>query len=214
MAEASLRERIVEQLAGTQPSEDPADFVLPGLDGPVPPALRNIRRDRLTQAAVLIALRGEGDDLRVVLTRRTEHLKNHAGQISLPGGRVEDNDADVREAALRESEEEIGLSPARVNTIGYLPNFLTTTAYSVTPVVGFVDEPFTPVPDPSEVAEVFEVPLGFLFDPVNQQRSMRAYFGTELPIFEFLYRHWRIWGVTAGVLMSFYFAVHNAKEVS
>lgn len=209
-----LRERIARQLAGSQPCDDPADFVLPGLDGPVPPAFRNIRRDRLTPAAVLIALRGEGDDLRVVLTRRTDHLKNHAGQISLPGGRVETSDPDVRHAALRESEEEIGLPPGRVETIGYLPNFLTTSAYSVTPVVGFVDEPFTAVPDPSEVAEVFEVPLQFLFEPANQRRSTRSYFGAELPVFEFLYRDWRIWGVTAGVLMSFYYAVNDKKENS
>ncbi|MEM9058315.1 MAG: CoA pyrophosphatase, partial [Pseudomonadota bacterium] len=152
------------------------------------------------------------DRLRVLLTRRTDTLKHHPGQISLPGGRVEPDDADVRAAALRESEEEVGLPPACVDIVGYLPNFLTTTAYSVTPVVGFVNGAFTPTPDPSEVAEAFDVPLEFLFEPANQRRSTRTYFGTELPVYEFLYRHWRIWGVTAGVLMSFYYSIFSSKE--
>lgn len=214
MPATSLRERIVSQLAGTKPVSDLTDFVLPGLDGPTPAVLRQIKRESLTPAAVLIALSGEGDDLRVLLTRRTDHLKNHAGQISLPGGRVEPADRGVREAALRESEEEVGLSPRQVETVGYLPNFLTTSAYSVTPVVGFVKGPFTPVPDPSEVAETFEVPLQFLFEPANQQLSFRTYFGAELPVYEFQYQAWRIWGVTAGVLMSFYLAINSGKEDS
>ena len=123
-------------------------------------------------ASVLIPIVVHADAACVLLTERTAHLHDHAGQISFPGGRVEKGDADAIATALREAHEEIGLPPADVDVIGTLPEYLTATAYRVTPVIGLVERPFTPVLDAFEVSEVFEVPLAFLMDPINHERRI------------------------------------------
>ena len=137
----------------------------------------------------------------------------HSVESSTPWARPVANPSPMA-AALREAEEEVGLSREQVDVLGAFNPYITGTGFRVTPFVGLVHPAFQPITDDGEVAEVFEVPLQFLFEPANQQRSLRTYFGVELPVYEFLYHHWRIWGVTAGVLMSFYLAIHNTKENS
>ena len=128
----------------------------------------------LRQAAVLVALVERPGGPQVLLTRRTEALRHHAGQIAFPGGRIENSDADPVEAALREAHEEVGLAGALSTPQGYLDPFVTITGFHVFPVVASVAGGFVPVPDPGEVAEAFEVPLGFLLDPANAGLDDRA----------------------------------------
>lgn len=155
-----------------------------------------------TPAAVLVPLRPAGAELQVLMTRRTESLRHHAGQVSFPGGRLEPADAGPLAAALRESHEEVGLAPAQVRPLGFLDPFETITGYHVWPVVAEVLPGFVARPDPTEVAEVFEVPLGFLLDPGNCRRVTVEYAGRERHYFEFRYRSHRIWGATAAVLVN------------
>ena len=156
----------------------------------------------LVAASVLfpIVLREGGPT--VLLTQRTEHLRDHAGQISFPGGRVEADDPSPEYTALREAKEEIGLAPRHVEIAGFLPEYRTVTGYRITPVVGFLAPPFALRPDSSEVAEVFEVPLAFLLDPANHQRRSREYQGKTRYFFAMPYGRYYIWGATAGIIVS------------
>ncbi len=156
----------------------------------------------LTPAAVLfpIVLRNGGHT--VLLTQRTAHLRDHAGQISFPGGRVETEDISPSHTALRETEEEIGLNRERIEIIGFLPEYRTGTGFRVTPVVALVRPPFELRPDPFEVAEVFEVPLAFLLDPANHQRHSMHYRGALRTYFAMPYGEYFIWGATAGMIRS------------
>jgi 8-oxo-dGTP pyrophosphatase MutT (NUDIX family) len=156
----------------------------------------------LTPAAVLfpIVLRDGGQT--VLLTQRTAHLRDHAGQISFPGGRVEEEDLSPSHTALRETEEEIGLSRERIEILGFLPEYRTGTGFRVTPVVALVQPPFALQPDPFEVAEVFEVPLAFLLDPANHQRHSLHYRGALRNYFAMPYGDYFIWGATAGMIRS------------
>ena len=157
-------------------------------------------------AAVLmpIVMRPEGPTL--LFTQRTADLKDHAGQISFPGGRTELSDVSPVDTALRETEEEIGLARRHVEVIGSLPEYFTGTGYRVTPVAGLIKPPFEVVPDPREVAEIFEVPLAFLMDGMNHQRRT-----VELPndfgrrtFYTMPYQRFFIWGATAGMLRNLY----------
>ena len=164
-------------------------------------------------ASVLVPLVWRDDGLRVLLTRRTEHLRSHAGQISFPGGRAEAHDADAAATALRETAEEIGLAHDRIEVIGRLPEYATVTSYLVTPVVALVRPPFTLAPDTFEVAEVFEVPLDFLMTPANHRRHSFEFAGAQR---QFLSMPWQgagadgvareyyIWGATAAMLRNLY----------
>lgn len=156
----------------------------------------------LTAAAVLfpIVLRDSGAT--VLLTQRTAHLRDHGGQISFPGGRVEVEDISPIHTALRETEEEIGLDRERIEIIGFLPEYRTGTGFRVTPVVALVRPPFDLLPDPFEVAEVFEVPLAFLLDPENHQQHSLHYRGALRHFFAMPYGEYFIWGATAGMIRS------------
>lgn len=156
----------------------------------------------LTPAAVLfpIVLRDNGQT--VLLTQRTAHLKDHAGQISFPGGRVEAADTSPIHTALRETEEEIGLARERVEVLGFLPEYRTGTGFRVTPVVALVTPPFELALDPFEVAEAFEVPLAFLLDPANHKRHSLHYRGAMRHFFAMPYGDYFIWGATAGMIRS------------
>lgn len=158
----------------------------------------------LTPAAVLfpIVRREEGDT--VLLTQRTAHLKDHPGQISFPGGRVEPEDGSAVDTALRETLEEIGLAEEHVEVIGFLPEYRTGTGFRVTPVVGLVTPPFAITPDPFEVAEVFEVPLDFLLNPANHQRHSVHYRGALRQYYAMPYQDYFIWGATAGMIHSLF----------
>jgi 8-oxo-dGTP pyrophosphatase MutT (NUDIX family) len=156
----------------------------------------------LTPAAVLfpIVLRDGGQT--VLLTQRTAHLRDHAGQISFPGGRVETEDLSPSHTALRETEEEIGLSRERIEILGFLPEYRTGTGFRVTPVVALIEPPFELHLDPFEVAEAFEVPLAFLLDPANHQRHSMHYRGALRNYFAMPYGDYFIWGATAGMIRS------------
>jgi len=156
----------------------------------------------LTPAAVLfpIVLRDAGQT--VLLTQRTAHLRDHAGQISFPGGRVEAADMSPLHTALRETEEEIGLHRQQVKILGYLPEYRTGTGFRVTPVVALVTPPFELALDPFEVAEAFEVPLSFLLDPANHQRHSLHYRGALRHFYAMPYGDYFIWGATAGMIRS------------
>ena len=156
----------------------------------------------LVPAAVLfpIVLRPTGPT--VLLTRRTEQLRDHPGQISFPGGRIDASDRSPEEAALREAMEEVGLNSRHIEIVGFLPEDRTVTGYQVAPVVGFITPPFDLQPGASEVAEVFEVPLSFLLDSHNHQRHSRETPGGRRYFFAMPYGPYFIWGATAGMIVS------------
>lgn len=156
----------------------------------------------LTPAAVLVPIVMHDSGYTVLLTQRTAHLKDHGGQISFPGGRVEDVDLSPAHTALRETEEEIGLTREKIEILGFLPEYRTGTGFRVIPVVGLVQPPFELAPDPFEVAEVFEVPLAFLLDPANHQPHSLHYRGALRHFFAMPYGDYYIWGATAGMIRS------------
>ena len=161
---------------------------------------------RLRRAAVLVPLVERPEGLTVLLTKRTEHLSSHAGQISFPGGRAEEGDSSPIETALREAQEEIGLHRRHVEIIGVLPEHATISAYRVTPVVAMVTPPFALRADPGEVAEIFEVPLAFLMSGAHHERrsiSLPDGGGTRR-FYAMPYKDYFIWGATAAMLRNLY----------
>jgi len=145
-------------------------------------------------------VRREG--LTLLFTRRTDHLDVHAGQISFPGGRLEPSDGGPEAAALRETEEEVGLLRRHVEVIGRLDTYVTRTGFEITPVMGLVTPPFPVAPDSFEVAEVFEAPLDFFLMPHNRRRDSRIYEGRRRHFYAFPYGDYYIWGATAGILVN------------
>lgn len=158
----------------------------------------------LRAAAVLVPIVARSEELTMLFTLRTAHLKSHSGQVSFPGGRAEARDASPEETALRETREEIGLGAERVELLGRLADYHTRTGFRVTPVVGLVTPPLELNPDAFEVEEVFEVPLSFLLDPAHHQRHAREFQGRMVHYFAIPYRDYYIWGATAGMLVNFY----------
>jgi len=159
------------------------------------------REGMATPAAVLVPVVNRADGLTMLLTQRSADLPDHPGQISFPGGRVEPDDTSIADAALREATEEVGLARAHVAILGELPNYETVTGFRVTPVVGWVEPPFALLPDPVEVADVFEVPLAFLLDPANQQRHFRMQGELRRDFWAIPFGERYIWGATAAMLM-------------
>lgn len=156
----------------------------------------------LRPAAVLVPLVERPAGPTLIFTQRTAHLAAHAGQISFPGGGLEECDADEAACALRETREEIGLEDRHVRVLGRLDTYVTRTGFEVAPVVGLVRPPFELAPDPFEVAEVFEVPLSFFLDPASRLRHSRTVQGTERFFYAFPYGERYIWGATAGMLVN------------
>ncbi len=163
-----------------------------------------------TNASVLVPLVQRDAGLTLLLTQRTAHLRDHAGQISFPGGRAEAHDADAVDTALREAEEEVGLARRHVEVIGRLPVYRTVTNFDVTPIVALVQPPFELALDPHEVAEVFEVPFEFLMTPAHHRRHLYLHEGVQ---YGFLSMpdpradregEYFIWGATAAMLRNFY----------
>ena len=169
-------------------------------DDDLNPDLKPAAETRLIPAAVLVGLVERPQGMQILFTKRTPHLTDHAGQISFPGGRVDPHDADAAAAALREAEEEVGLPRGQVEMIGRLDTYVTRTGFEVTPCVGFVAPPEAYRPDPFEVAEVFEVPLGFFLDPASRKLESRVYQGRERFFYAFPWGDYYIWGATAGML--------------
>lgn len=177
---------------------------MPGLSAADSQAYRPFFPASPIGAAVLIPLVERPDGLTVLLTQRASQLKNHAGQISFPGGRIEPEDAGPGEAALREAHEEIGLDARFVSVIGYLPDHILISGFRVTPVVAFVQPGFELLLDATEVQNTFEVPLSHIFEPANH-RSRRRRFGEhaqDLEVWDIQYEGRNIWGATAGMLLN------------
>ncbi len=160
--------------------------------------------DELMPAAVLVPLVDRAEGMTVLLIQRADNLNRHAGQISFPGGRFEEEDRTVVDAALRETEEEVGVPPDRIEIVGRLDDYVTGTGFVVAPVVGLIRPPYTAVPDPLEVADVFEVPLRFLMDPGNHRRESRIFRGVERRFYAMPYKDRYIWGATAAMLVNLY----------
>jgi 8-oxo-dGTP pyrophosphatase MutT (NUDIX family) len=156
----------------------------------------------LRAASVLVPLVDRAEGFSILLTQRTAHLSQHAGQIAFPGGQVDEGDADEVATALRETEEEIGLSRAHIEPIGRLDRYVTRTGFTVTPVVALVAPPFTLTVDPNEVADTFEVPLDFILDPANRQQDSYDFQGVTRHFYVFRYDERNIWGATAGMLVN------------
>lgn len=192
---AGLRERFAQPLDWAQEPEEARWF-----DPPRDPRV----------AAVLVPIVAREGGLTMLLTQRADHLTDHPGQISFPGGRREPTDADATATALREAHEEIALERERVEVLGVLPDYLTGTGYRVTPVVAIVHPPFTVTADTLEVAEIFEVPLAFLMAPERHEVRVFRWEGGERRFFAMPYPnrrddgHYFIWGATAGMLRNLY----------
>lgn len=171
------------------------------VDEPVPPEIRERLKTGHRPAAVLvpIVVSATGTPLKVLLTRRTEHLRDHAGQISFPGGGLEPGEGAVA-AALREAQEEIGLAPSTIEIFGEMPRYITGTGFTVSPMVGFVQTPCTLTPQIDEVGEIFEVPLDFLMDPRNIRQQTMYYRGAWRSFLAVPWGGYFIWGATAGML--------------
>lgn len=167
----------------------------PGIPAPVRPHM---------PAAVLVPIVERAEGLTVILTLRSEHLSDHAGQVSFPGGRIEDYDADEVAAALRETEEEIGLPRHHVRVVGRLDDYETGTGFIVTPIVGLVRPPFPIERDELEVADVFEVPLSFILEPANHELRSGVFGGRRRHYYVLPYEDRFIWGATAGMLINLY----------
>ena len=157
----------------------------------------------LRPAAVLLLVVNHREPT-VLFTQRTAHLSDHAGQIAFPGGRCDEGDCTPERTALREAEEEVGLAADRVEILGRLPEYRTSTGYAVTPVVGWAEPPMTYRADPREVADIFEVPLAFLLDERNHRHESAFYRGRMRKYWAMPYGDRFIWGATAGMLVTFH----------
>ena len=153
-------------------------------------------------AAVLVGVVAHADVPSVLLTRRHDGLRHHAGQVSFPGGRIEAFDQSPAAAALREAREEVGLEAAQATVLGYLDPMLTITGFRVLPLLALIEPDFAPRPDPGEVAEVFEVPLDLLLDPARLEKIELQFGGRPRHVLQYRYEQQRIWGVTASILFN------------
>jgi len=193
------RARIIEGLQGSFSGQGASDY---DLNPEVWLDDRDLREEDLKPAAVLVPLVERPSGMTVLLTKRTDHLYDHAGQISFPGGRVEPHDENAVATALRETEEEIGVGREYIEVIGEIGPYRTGTGFHITPVVGFVSPEYTLQIDEFEVAEVFEVPLDFVMNPDNHERRSAVFRGTERQFYVLPFENRYIWGATAGMLVA------------
>jgi 8-oxo-dGTP pyrophosphatase MutT (NUDIX family) len=159
---------------------------------------------KLKDAAVLVPVVDDGDEAKVILTQRTATLRKHSGQIAFPGGAIDPEDASPEQAAMREAQEEIGLDPHFVEPLARLPHYYAMTGFRITPVLSVVKRGFDLKLNPTEVDDVFEVPLSFLMTEANHQRGSRQFNGTERHFYLMPYDNRNIWGITAGILRTLY----------
>lgn len=186
------RELIAERLRLPAPEHEQDDLHRIALQEGMP----------VTEAAVLVPLVNRPAGVQVLLTQRTEHLRDHGGQVSFPGGRVEPDDADREATALRETAEEIGLAADRVILLGRLPGYEIPSGFRITPVVGWIEPPFNVLPDAFEVADIFEAPLAHFLDAANYQRREYHFRGRHRHYLAIPWEGRYIWGATAGMLYS------------
>lgn len=206
----------VDAVYAGEPSGDELMFPTPGFHPPdLPPAgpIATLDsapgvRPKLKDAAVLVPVVAREPDATVLLTVRTAHLSSHAGQIAFPGGKIDETDPTPAAAALREAEEEIGLSAGHVDILGYAAPYHTRSGFRILPVLALVDPRFTLAPNPNEVADVFEVPLGFLMNPDNHRIGFREAPTGRRYFYEMPWGERYIWGVTAGIVRRIYERVY------
>lgn len=202
MKNRSIRRDLIRRRLNPNPdsADLTGDFAVAGLP----------REERdLKPAAVLVPLVDRAEGLTVLLTRRTDHLRHHPGQVSFPGGGAQEDDGGPVQTALRETEEEIGLPHGYVEIAGFLDLYQTVTGFLVTPVVGFVVPSFELSPDPFEVAEVFEVPLNFVLNPRHHERRSMEFDGQTRQFYVLPYKNYYIWGATAAMLVNLYRKLMN-----
>lgn len=161
-------------------------------------------------AAVLIPVIARGDEASIILTRRASHLKDHAGQVAFPGGKIDTADASPLATALREADEEIGLASHHVTPLGFLDPYLSATGFRIIPVMALVADSAQIQPNAAEVEAVFEVPLRFLMDPSNHQQHSAEWRGAIRKYYAIPYETHYIWGVTAGILRNLYERLYAA----
>jgi 8-oxo-dGTP pyrophosphatase MutT (NUDIX family) len=203
-----LRRLIASSVSVTAPDETTPSNIA-GLAPEQFSLVQHLLPEIRTQAAVLVPIIVREQGLNLLFTQRATHLRRHAGQISFPGGRIEPTDDSPLAAALRETEEEIGLKRQYVHTVGYLGPHLIFTGYCVTPVVAFVQPSFELRLDASEVAEVFEAPLTHFLNPANHLARDRAVGDVKMRVYDLPFGERRIWGATAGIIMSLYRSLRN-----
>jgi 8-oxo-dGTP pyrophosphatase MutT (NUDIX family) len=204
LGDQALQQRLVQRLSHSNAPDDHTPFLIAGVMPNQVESIKHLIPQSHKQSAVLVPLVQRPDGLSVLFTERASHLRNHAGQISFPGGRIDASDADPIAAALRESEEEIGLSRHYVQVIGYLQPHLVFTGYRIIPVVALVQPGFTLTLNPGEVASVFEVPLIYLLNPEHHEQRERTFGEITAHVYNIAYGERHVWGATAGMVMSLY----------
>lgn len=161
-------------------------------------------REGLRDAAVLIPVVDRREGASVILTKRTEKLRSHSGQVAFPGGRIDPTDPTPEYAALRETEEEIGLAPAYIEVVGRMPDYVSGSGFRIAPILSVVRPDFRLSINPDEVDDAFEVPLSFLMNPANHNRDSRVWLEKERYFYTMPFGERYIWGVTAGIIRTLY----------
>ncbi len=174
--------------------------------------VENERMVAVRPAAVLVPIIPRPEGATVLLTQRPDTMASHPGQVAFPGGKIDETDADEVAAALREAEEEVGVDPATVELIARGAPYLTGTEYRITPILGVLPPDFEARPDPTEVADVFETPLAFLFRQVNHYDKTAVWKGQTRAYTEIPWDGFRIWGVTAGIIRNLYDRLYTHQE--
>lgn len=199
-----LRRRIEARLHGSQPATDLTTAHAGGIAPEFSDRFRRFYPASPVPAAVLVPIVDRDEGPTILLTQRSAQLKNHAGQISFPGGRIESSDAGPRDAALRETEEEVGLLRDYIQVAGYLDPLVVLTGFCITPVVGFVEPGFTLKLNTGEVDATFELPLVHLLDEANHLLRERVIGDMPVQVYDIPFGNHQIWGATAGILMNLY----------
>jgi len=202
-------DRLIDRLRHTRPPQDLPAEALARLPTGI---ARQLFPEPLIAAAVLVGLVDRPTGWEVLLTRRTDHLRDHPGQISFPGGRVEAADGGTVAAALREAREEVGIAAAFIDVVGHLPPHAVITGFAVSPVVALLRPGFSLLADPVEVAEIFALPLSYLRDPAHLVWSERTVRGLTVPVCAIQYGPHQIWGATAHILNTLREALNEADQ--
>lgn len=208
-----LRDLLRQRLAHTSESS-PRPIAVRDLPVSLEQLLGEDYEHDLRAAGVLVPIMDRPSGLTVLLTRRSEDLRAHAGQISFPGGSREQADQSLAETALREAREEVGLDPDLVSVLGYLDDYPTVSRFLITPVVGLVSSRASVQPDGVEVAEVFEVPLSHVLDANRYRQDTIERAGHKLPFYTLEHEHYRIWGATAGMLLNLKIKILGDRKVT